>query len=269
MRFALVMFAAGLAVAQTGKTPFSQHMLAVKEYSQQENEAIVKKFEGLRLTDVIDALDEIGLQDVTVMDHGIKPLWRDDQKFSHRICGVAVTLRLLPSQERAPIFTSRDDYYKWKADWFKRFPRPRALPFLRPGTILVMDTPRGRDVGLCGSENAYAWFLQGMRGIIAEGGCRDTDEMRLERIPVYHRDDTRGILAGRAIGESWNAPVNVGGVTVMPNDIVVADGNGVAVVPRAHAEEVAKRARLVQEADKVIRRKHYEQAGKPPDFTVK
>ncbi len=265
----LFLFTAMLAAAQTGKAPFSKHMLKVMEYSQEENEAIVKKFEGLRLTDVIDALDEAGLQDVTIMDHGIKPMWRDEKDFTHRIYGVAVTLRLLPSQERSPIFSKREDYYKWKADWFKRFPRPSQVSFLKPGTILVMDTPRGRDVGLCGSENAYGWFLKGMRGIVAEGGCRDTDEMILERIPVYQRENTRGTLPGRVISESWNAPVSVGGVLVMPNDIIVADANGVVVVPRAKAEIVAENARKVQDADKAIRRKHYEKTGRPQDFTVK
>jgi 4-hydroxy-4-methyl-2-oxoglutarate aldolase len=276
MRLALFLGAAALASAQTASVPagqesvpFSQHMLKVTEYSQQENEAIVAKFRGLRVTDVVDALDEIGLQDVTVMDQDIKPLWRDEQKFTHRIYGVAVTVRLVPAQERAPIFEKREDFRKWQSEWSRKYPRAKQAQFLKPDTVLVMDAPRARDVGQCGSENAYNWLLSGMRGIVTEGGCRDTDEVILERIPVYERAATRGTYMGRMVAESWNAPVNVGGVLVMPNDIIVADGNGVVVVPRAKAELVAERAHSIQETDKAARRKHYERAKRPADFTIK
>ncbi|MCL5742354.1 MAG: RraA family protein [Acidobacteria bacterium] len=269
MRIALFLLTAALACAQTAKVPFSQHMLRVTEYTQQQNETVVQKFQGLRLTDVVDALDEIGLQDITVMDHGIKPLWRDEQKFTHRVYGVAVTVRLVPAQERAPIFLNREDYYKWKTAWTQKYPRYKQAGFLTKDTILVMEVPQGRDVGQCGSENSYGWFLKGMRGIVTEGGCRDTDELILERVPVYERAETRGVYHGRVIAESWNAPVTVGGVLVMPNDVIVADGNGVAVVPRKVADEVVGRAHKVQDADKPARLKHYRKASRPPDFTVK
>ena len=214
MRLILLFSTAMLALAQTAKVPFTQHMLKVTEYSPEENQALVKKFQGLRVTDVVDALDEIGLQDITLVDHAIKPLWRDEQKFTHRIYGVAITVRLVPAQERAPIFSNRDDYYKWKTAWTQKFPRYKQAGFLVPDTILVMEVPQGRDVGQCGSENSFGWFLKGMRGIVTEGGCRDTDELILERVPVYERSETRGIYHGRVMAESWNAPVTVGGVLV-------------------------------------------------------
>jgi len=254
--------------ARAAAVPFSQHLLKVTEYSQEENEAIVARFEGLRVTDVVDGLDEVGLQDVTLMDQGIHPLWRDERQFTHRICGVAVTARLVPAQEAPPVFATGEEQRRWRAEWGRRFPRPRHSSFLKRGTILVVDASRGRDVGWCGSENSYGWFLNGMRGIVIDGGCRDTDELILERIPVYERAPTRGTYPGRMVGESWNAPVNVGGVLVMPNDIIVADGGGVAVVPRARAEAVAAAAHRIQDADKIARRRHYDRAGKAADFTL-
>ncbi len=269
MRLFLLLGAAAVAWAQTAKVPFSQHMLKVTEYPKEENEAIVKKFHGLRVTDVVDGLDEVGLQDVTVMDQGIKPLWRDDQNFTHRIYGVAVTARLVPAQERAPVFSRREDYAKWKQEWLRGHPRGRQGPLLGPDTILVVEAPRNRDVGMCGSENGMSWMLNGMRGIVTENGCRDTDEMALERIPLYQRASTRGTIFGRTWAESWNAPVTVGGVLVMPNDIIVADVDGVVVVPRAKAEAVAAAAHRIQDEDKVLRRKHYQRAKRPFDFTVK
>jgi regulator of RNase E activity RraA len=108
-----------------------------------------------------------------------------------------------------------------------------------------------------------------MRGIVTDGGCRDSDEVILERIPVYQRGSTRGIDPGRIQIESYNNPVNVGGVLVMPGDVIVADAEGVVVVPRAKAEAVAAAAHRIQDGDKEGRRSLYEKLRRPQDFTVK
>jgi regulator of RNase E activity RraA len=112
------------------------------------------------------------------------------------------------------------------------------------------------------------WKLRGLRGIITSGGARDTDEIIKERVPVYLKRISRGYPPGRNELESVNAPVMCGGVLVRPGDVVVADGDGVVVVPRHHAEEVAKYARTILDRDKATRRKLYEKLGLPPDQSV-
>jgi len=218
---------------------------------------------------VVDGLDVVGLQDVTILDPAIKPLWRDEEKFTHRIYGVAVTLRIVPPQERAPIFGSHDEFARWESHWYETRIPGDFENFLKPDTILVIDASRTRDAGFCGSNNALGWFTRGLRGIVIDGGCRDSDEVILERIPVYQRGSTRGIDPGRVVIESYNNPVNIGGVLVMPGDIIVADTEGVAVVPRATAEAVAAAAHRIQDGDKEGRRELYERLKRPPDFTVK
>jgi regulator of RNase E activity RraA len=266
MRVLLILIAAGLASAQT---PFTRQYLPVKEYTQAENEAIVKKFHGMRVTDVVDGLDVVGLQDVTIMEPGILPLWRDEKEFTHRIYGVAVTLRIVPPQERAPNFASHDEFAKWEGNWYRtRIPGDFERR-LAPDTILVIDASRTKDVGFCGSNNALGWFSRGMRGIVTDGGCRDSDENILQRIPIYQRGSTRGIDPGRVQIESFNQPINAGGVLVMPNDIIVADAEGVVVVPRAKAEAVAAAALRIQNDDKKGRARLYEKLKKPADFTIK
>lgn len=261
----------GLSVTWAqGQAPFSKQFLQVKQYSQDENEAIVKKFHGLRVSDVSDGLQEMGLQDVMLMDREIGPMWTDEEKFTHRIYGVAITLRLVPPQERGPgKFASHDEYTEWHRGWSRRWMGAGLADHMKPDTILVIDVSQTRDVGYCGSANAYNWMSRGVRGIVTDEGCRDSDEMILQRIPVYQRDSTRGINQGRVAVESYNHPVNVGGVLVMPGDVIVADLDGVAVVPRARAEAVAEAAHRVQEGDKKGRRRLYEKMGRPPDFTVK
>lgn len=74
---------------------------------------------------------------------------------------------------------------------------------------------------------------------------------------------------GRNMLESVNRPVSIGGVLVCPGDVVVADGDGVVVVPRRVAESVANHARKILEADKEARRALYEGLRMPLDNTVK
>jgi regulator of RNase E activity RraA len=68
--------------------------------------------------------------------------------------------------------------------------------------------------------------------------------------------------------DAMDVPVAVGGVTVCPGDMVVADGDGVIVVPQSVAIDVAKLARDEHERDKANRRRHYEALGMAPDETV-
>ena len=106
-------------------------------------------------------------------------------------------------------------------------------------------------------------------GVVTSGGVRDTDEIALQKAPVYHRRFGRGIRPGRNQVESVNRPVNCGGVLVRPGDVVVADGDGVIVVPRERAEEVAEAAREVLEKDKAGGKSLYERLGMPFDDTVR
>jgi regulator of RNase E activity RraA len=65
-----------------------------------------------------------------------------------------------------------------------------------------------------------------------------------------------------------NKPVVIGGVLIRPGDVVVADGDGVIVVPRERAAEVAQAAREEMQIDKAARKRLYQQLGIPMDFTV-
>jgi 4-hydroxy-4-methyl-2-oxoglutarate aldolase len=278
----LLLFAASLAWAQAPPAApsakpakpapvFSRHLIEVKQYTQAENEAIVAKIKGMRTTDVYDALQAVGLHKVTVMDREIGPMWVDPVNFTHSVYGVAVTLRLVPPQEGMPVlnFTSNAEMSKWQQTWNSRNMAGGAYAsFLTPDTALVIEAPNRADNGFCGSNNGLGWKLRGMRGIITSAGCRDSDEMRKEGIPVYRRDSTRFINEGTIGIESYNTPVVVGGVLVMPGDVIVADLDGVAVVPRAKADVVAKIAMEIRTGDNKTRRGLYEKGGMKPDFTL-
>jgi regulator of RNase E activity RraA len=256
--------------------PHSAQLLKVHEYSAEEDTALLKLYEGLRVADVIDGLDAVGLPEVTMMDKRIRPLWRDEVKISHRIHGIALTVRLVPAQATVPTFESHAAERKWEAggwappsEMVNGSARARFGDLIRPGTVLVVDG-QAHDNGFCGSNNALTWFGRGLRGLVGYAVCRDTDEVTLERIPVYQdpMQAPRGINQGRMWVESYNQPVVSGGVLVMPGDVIVADNDGVAVVPRRVAEQVAEISRWIFEDDEVKRGKIYDSIGRPRDWTV-
>ncbi len=113
------------------------------------------------------------------------------------------------------------------------------------------------------------WKLRDCVGVVTNATTRDTDEIATEKIPLYFRKVGRGIRAGRNEIESVNRPIVCGGVLVEPGDVIVADGDGVIVVPRAKAKEVAEYAQAVIEGDKGGRRNLYKKLGLPPDDSVK
>jgi regulator of RNase E activity RraA len=180
-----------------------------------------------------------------------------------------VTLRIVPPRERAPVFPTHDEFARWESNWYRTKIPGDFDKYLTKDTILVIDAAKTKDVGFCGSNNALAWFSNGMRGIVTDGGCRDSDENILQRLPVYQKGFTRGIDPGRVQIESYNTPIAVGGVLVMPGDIIVADTDGVVVVPREKAEIVAAASKRIQDGDKKGRMNLYRKLNRPPDFTVK
>jgi regulator of RNase E activity RraA len=250
-----------------GEAAGGKNFLTTRTYSPDEDGALVKLFDGLRVADVSDAMDAVGLQDAGLMDPRIAPLWRDLENFSHRVCGIAVTVRYVPTNRRMA-GAGTEEFQKSVARWYReRSPEP-FVGLLRAGSVVVIDGHEDGDTGTIGSNNIMVWKTRGAVGVVTSGGARDTDEIIKEKIPLYFRGPGRGIRPGRNEVESVNRPVTVGGVLVHPGDVVVADGDGVVVVPRAQAEAVARTARAVLEADKAARRKLYEKLGLPPDPSV-
>jgi 4-hydroxy-4-methyl-2-oxoglutarate aldolase len=136
------------------------------------------------------------------------------------------------------------------------------MKMLHPGSVLVIDAMEDGESRSIGSSNILAWKKLGMVGLVTSGGLADTDEIIYHKVPTYFRRLARGIRPGRNELESVNRPVTVGGVLVRPGDVVVADGDGVIVVPRERAEEVAKAALTF--VDNIQREKYIKETGQNP-----
>ena len=232
-------FAVSTAAPQTPQ-PSDKVKLFIpyKEYSQEDNQRILKVFDGLRVSDVSDGMDVVGLADVGVVDPEIKALWRDTENFTHRIIGIAVTARYVPTNKREPKMDP-----KTISRWYGDITSEAFTSVLFPGAVLVIDGDEDGETRTIGSSNIRGWQRRGMLGVVTSGGLADSDEIIHHKVPAYYRRLARGIRPGRNELESVNRPVTLGGVLVRPGDVVVADGDGVVVVPRERAEEVAEASR--------------------------
>ena len=161
-----------------------------------------------------------------------------------------------------------EPFSRWEGEFYNEYSSEAFVPLIHKGVVIVIDDVEEKDIGTIGSNNILSWKSNGAVGVVTDASSRDTDEVALERVPLYLREKGRGIRPGRNELESVNRPISLGGVQVCPGDVVVADGDGVVVVPRKIAAEVAGYARDVLENDKAGRRNLYHILGMPVDRSV-
>ncbi|TVR47180.1 MAG: RraA family protein [Puniceicoccaceae bacterium] len=226
----------------------------------ENNPALLENFGRLRVADVRDALDTLGWRTPRSVAPDIRPLFRT------RACGFARTVRYLPYRGTIPAL-SEAEYAKWSGRYYGEICTYPWTNELVEGDFAVIDQS-GADAGLMGSDNTLGCIRKGCRGFLSNGGVRDTDECILQKVPFWSAFISQGMVQGRIQYDAHNVPVAVGGVTIYPGDVVVADGDGVIVTPREVAEDVARLALEEQERDRKNRRRHYEALGRELDETV-
>jgi 4-hydroxy-4-methyl-2-oxoglutarate aldolase len=233
------------------------------------DEVLLELYRGARVADVVDGLATVGYTGVGIMDPKIAPLWRDVKDMSHRFSGIAVTARYGPTNR--PMYPGADltrpenyeVYRKWRGEWYNQISDEPFTQYIKKGTVIVMDNKDDNDTGTTGSNNIMSWKDKGAVGLVTAGGIRDIDEIILQRNPVYTNYFERG--RGERIGRNEiidvQRPVVVGGVLVYPGDVVVADSDGVVVVPRRVAVRVGQIAYQEMVDDIAGRRRLYERLG--------
>lgn len=246
-----------------------KNYIPTKVYSTEDDQQILKLFTGLRVADVSDGMDKVGLTNTGLMSPEIHAAWKDTIHFKHRFIGIAVTTRYVPTNKPPAPAMETEAFDKWVGQWYSKLSPEPFVPLIRKGTALVIDDAPESDVGSIGSNNIMGWYSKGCVGVVTNATARDTDEVATEKIPLYFRKVGRGIRPGRNEIESVNRPIVCGGVLVEPGDVIVADGDGVIVVPRAKAKEVAEYAQAILDGDKAGRRQLYKKLGLPPDDSVR
>jgi regulator of RNase E activity RraA len=208
---------------------------------------MVERFKRIRVADVIDALDRYGFHDKVLVSNEIKPLYSGIM-----MAGYAVTVKANRVQDEIPSMTP-EEYEKFAGEWYgKRANYEHFMKHAGPGVVLAVDLDGCDDVGFWGSNIGLSAKVKGVEGIILDGGCRDTYEVRKIQFPVFCRAIGRTEVIGRIEikPENVNVPITVGGAYVNPGDVVVGDDDGVVIVPKKVAAQVLERAEKQLELDR-------------------
>ena len=157
-----------------------------------------------------------------------------------RVVGLARTLRYVPN---------REDLFKAHGGGFNA--QKRAIDSVNEGEILVMEARGEKGTGTIGDILALRAEVRGAAAIITDGGVRDFAAVAAMELPTYYSNPHPAVLGRRHIPWDTDITIACGGTTVQPGDIIVADSDGILVIPPALAEEVADDS-IVQEREEVF-----------------
>jgi len=182
----------------------------VKRNITRADKAAVEKLGRFGVATIHEAMGRVGL-----MKTYMRPIYK-----GARMCGTAVTVLLQPGD-----------------NWMMHV----AAEQIQDGDVVVAACTTDNFDGFFGDLLATSFKARGARGLIIDGGVRDVDELEKMGFPVFSRAiNAKGTI--KATLGSVNIPVVCAGAQVNPGDVVIADVDGIVVVPAARAKEVADAA---------------------------
>jgi 4-hydroxy-4-methyl-2-oxoglutarate aldolase len=183
---------------------------------------------------VSDCLDRIGRRE-QVMDPSIRPVYQDATIAGYAVTVQAVNVEVMPA--------SPDDWYRGEL---------QAVDALDDGDVMVVSTCRG---SYWGELLATASRYRGARGAVMDAYTRDTLALIEMRFPTFAAGISAADSLGRIDVEAVNVPIRCGGVLVDPGDLILADYDGVVVVPHRIADEVIGAAEEKLAGESLVREK--------------
>lgn len=199
--------AAGLAPVVTGKSVLTDDVKA--------------KLLSVATATISGALRKRGLNNVSV--DGLLAT-----KPGQKVIGTARTLRYVPNRE--DLFKSHGGGYN---------AQKRIIDAVGPGEILVMEARGEKGSGTLGDILAMRAQVRGAEAIITDGGVRDLSEVAALDIPTFYNGAHPAVLGRKHVPWDYDVTIGCGGATIQPGDIIVADDNGILVIPPALAAEIA------------------------------
>lgn len=191
------------------------------------DQQLVALFEGLDTPGVSDAMDKLGIAGQCL---GIAPL----DNYPGTVVGPAFTVQYVPAS----------------------MPPGSVGDFIEdvlPGDVVVIANAGRTDCTVWGDIMTQYAGSRGIAATVIDGVCRDVSKALGDGYPLFTRGRYMRTGKDRVQVLAVNQPVAICGARVCSRDIVVADANGVLVVPRARAEEVARAARQIEAVESQIR----------------
>jgi len=168
-----------------------------------------------------------GLRNVFVQ--GVQRMSRSGRS----MVGEAFTLRYIPAREDLDVVSAFED---------PEHPQRKAIETVPPGQVLVMDCRRDTRAASGGSILITRLKVRGAAGVVTDGGLRDSEAIASMDFPVFGAGGSAPLNLAVHHAVDINVPIACGGVAVFPGDVIVGDAEGVVVVPRHLADEVARDA---------------------------
>lgn len=208
-----------------------------------DKQGLLKRYGKLYTAVVSDALDDVGLW-AQVLSRSIQPLFQNTPK----MCGYAYTLKAVSTKKLGT----------WLPDTFKRW--TSAYDKVAPENVLVIGC--SSTVGAVWGELRTERMLRlGCQGLLTDGLIRDTPEIMKMGFPVYASGRTPNDCRGRIEYEAHDCEVEIGGIAIQPGDLILADCDGIMVIPWRVAEKVIE---IAEGLDKKHQWIHSQlQSGKP------
>jgi regulator of RNase E activity RraA len=157
---------------------------------------------------------------------GLRPLNAN----ANRFVGEAYTLRYIPAREDLDHLGVFED---------RSHPQRKAIEDIKPGQVLVMDCRGDMRAASAGSILITRLMKRGIAGVVTDGGLRDTPTIAELDIPVFAQGPSAPTNLIHHHAVDLNQPIGCANVAVFPGDVMVGDAEGVVVVPRHLAAEVA------------------------------
>jgi 4-hydroxy-4-methyl-2-oxoglutarate aldolase len=192
-----------------------------------------KKLEQCYSGAVYDVLRAMGLPN-QVLPSGIRPLTQY-QKVAGRVFTVAGGCQQSASEHESLL--------KWT-----------GLLSKAPTQSVVVCQPKDSTLAHFGELSAEAMHSRGVRGYIVDGGSRDTGFIEMLGFPVFCRYFTPKDIVGRWTVESLGEPITIGEVAIRTGDYVIADRDGIVVIPADLSEEVLQKVNVVMTTENLVRK---------------